>query len=271
MKIRDFLYELKDRCIQCQIFDLSAQLAYYFLLSLFPFLLLSVTLLAYLPFNGKDVLVIVQPFIPHDSFQLIKSNLTQIFDDQREELLSISLITMVYPASLAFQSIVRMLNLSYKHAYARPLWKNIILGAFFMVGILLSLILSLVLTVFGKMIGEWIIQLLGLTRWYSIIWELMRWGISTIVLAFIFFCIYKFVPSVKVTLLDALPGTIFATFGWQISSLAFSAYVNLDHYSLIYGNLGAVIILLGWFYLTAFILILGGQVNAVLKKEKASH
>ncbi len=264
------LTELKNRCIRSQIFDLSAQLAYYFLLSLFPFLLLTVTILAYVPLQSKDILLFLKPFIPHESFQLIKDNLNHLFVLRRGEILSISLISTIYPASLAFQSIIRTLNRAYDDRYQRPLWKNIILGTGFMMGLFFALTFSLLLSVFGKIIGNGLIHLFGLTKWYAAIWDLMRWGISTVILAFIFLGIYKFIPCVRISFREALPGTIFATLGWQTSSLAFSTYVSLDHYSLIYGNLGGIIILLGWFYLTAFILIVGGHINAVLKKRSVS-
>lgn len=265
MKI--FLKELKDKSIEGRIFDLSAQLAYYFLLSLFPFLLLTFSLLAYLPLHSQEILMFLKPYTPAESFELIKINLTQLFDEQRGELLSISLISTIYPASLAFQSIIRTLNRFNRQEYRRPLWKNIVLGTGLMVGILSALIFSLLLSVFGRIIGEFMIRIFGLTEWVFVFWEILRWGISTCMLALIFLSIYKFVPNKYVSIMEALPGTIFSTLGWQVSSLAFSTYVNLDHYSLIYGNLGGVMILLGWFYLTAFILLLGGQVNAILKRS----
>lgn len=115
------------------------------------------------------------------------------------------------------------------------------------------------------------IQIFQLTHFYTTIWEIVRWGTSTLLLFVIFLCIYTFIPDVRITLFEALPGALFSTFGWQILSWGFSAYVNLDHYSLIYGNLGAVIGLLVWLYLTAFILILGGQINAVWKKRNANR
>jgi len=266
-----FLRDLGAQCKQCEIFDRSAQLAYYLLLSLFPFLLLTVTLLAYSPWNSQDILMFLQPFIPHNSFQLIQNNLPQLFDVRRGELLSISLLSILYPASLAFHSIIRTLNHAYEHSPERPLWKNILLAAFFMLGMFIALVFSLLLVVFGRIIGGWLIHFLRLTHWYSVIWEIVRWGISTFVLFFVLFCIYKFIPNVRVACWEALPGALFATFGWQISSLIFAAYVNLDHYSLIYGNLGAVIVLLVWLYLTAFILILGGQINVVWKKRNANQ
>ena len=225
--------------MQCQIFDGSAQLAYYFLLSFFPFLLLAVTLLAYSPWNGHDIFLFLKPFVPDESFQLIRNNLTHLFDVRRGEILSISLFSMIYPASLAFHSLVRTLNLAYEQTIRRPLWKNVLLATFFMFGILFALIFSLLLVVFGRMIGGWLIRMFQLTSWYSTIWELIRWGMSTLILFSIFFCIYKFIPSVQISFLEALPGTLFSTFGWQISSFVFSSYVHLEHYSLIYGNLGA--------------------------------
>jgi membrane protein len=56
--------------------------------------------------------------------------------------------------------------------------------------------------------------------------------------------------------------------GWQASSLAFSFYVSLNNYSLVYGNLGGIIVLVGWFYLSSMVLILGGLLNAAICKTK---
>lgn len=259
--------ELRDRFVHDGIFDLSAQLAYYFLLSFFPFLLLSVTLLAYLPFESRDVLALIQPYTPVESVKLIQTNLAALLDSKRDDVLSISVVSTIYLASLAFQSIIRILNNAYQIRQNRPFWKNIILGTFLMIGLLFALLISLILPVFGRMIGEWATNFLGVSEWYSDFWNLFRWVISSVVLFFIFLCIYKFVPNVRLTFRESLPGAIFAAFGWQLSSFVFASYVNLDHYSLLYGNLGGVIILLGWFYLTAFILVLGGQLNAIAKKR----
>lgn len=251
--------------MQDGIFDLSAQLAYYFLLSFFPFLFLVMTLLAYLPFESQNVLALIRPFIPEESMHLIQVNLTYLLDIQRGDLLSISLLSTFYLASLAFQSMIRILNQAYQINERRPFWKNIILGILFMIGLFLALLISLMLPVFGKLIGKWVTSWFHVTGWYTMLWSGMRWVISSIVLFMIFLFIYKYVPNTTIAFRQALPGTILSTFGWQLVSLIFSSYVNLNHYSLIYGNLGGVIILVGWFYLTAFILVLGGQLNAVFQ------
>lgn len=262
--------ELRKRLVKDRVFDLSAQLAYYFLLSFFPFLLLSVTLLAYLPFRSEEILDLIQPFTPDESINLIEMNLSYLLDIPREDILSISVISTIYLATLAFQSMIRILNNAYQVLQSRPLWKNLILGVFLMMGLFVALLISLLLPVFGRMIGEWAVELWGISEWYTRFWQFFRWIASSVILFLVFLFIYKFVPNIPLTFRNSLPGAIFSTFGWQLSSLAFSSYVNLERYSSIYGHLGGVIILLGWFYLTAFILILGGQINAIWNKRQAA-
>jgi membrane protein len=68
-------------------------------------------------------------------------------------------------------------------------------------------------------------------------------------------------PSAKVTWKDVLPGAVFSTLGWQVASTGFGYYVQFGSYSQIYGQLGSIIILMVWFYLTAAILLIGGLIN----------
>jgi membrane protein len=253
-----------------RIFDFSAQLAYYFLMSIFPFLLLVVTLVAYLPFTNNDILELIRPYAPLSTYELIETNLAVILAHRSSSLLSISLLITVYLSSVGFQSIIRILDNAYRVQGNRPFWQEAILGFFLMLGLLIALVSSLVLPVFGRMISQFVFQWLGMTQWFYDVWNWVRWLLSSAILLFAFLSLYRFAPNTKVTFKQALPGAIFAMLGWQISSLAFSYYVSLNNYTHLYGNLGAIIILVGWFYWTAFILILGALLNASLCKVKAS-
>ncbi|MBA4493613.1 YihY/virulence factor BrkB family protein [Paenactinomyces guangxiensis] len=269
MRLFSVIKELKTRITDDGVFDLAAQLAYYFLLSLFPFLMLAVTLLGFLPVSSQNILEMIRPYAPPTTYELIKTNLSVIMGEQRNSVLSISAVVTVYLASVGFQSIIRILDDAYLVKEDRPFWKEVVLGFFLMFGLLFGLVISLVLPVFGKIIGIHFFQVFGLTHWFYQIWNWARWLLSTLVLFSVFLSLYKFAPNTKVTFKQALPGALFATVGWQLSSLCFSYYVSINNYSLIYGNLGAIIILVGWFYLTALILILGGLINATLCKYKA--
>jgi len=262
-QLRMFFVEAKKRIVEDGIFDLAAQLAYYFLMSLFPFLLLTVTLLGYLPFSSNDALNIVKPYAPPDTYELIRNNLTLILDGNKGGVLSFSLVTTLYLASVAFRSIIHIMDNAYRVKEDRPFWKEVLLGFFLMIGILLALIVSLFLSVFGKIVGEWVFHIFGVVG-FSRIWYGIRWSLSSLVIFLALLSLYKFAPNTSIAFRQALPGALFATLGWQIFSLAFSYYVSFMNYSLIYGNLGAMIVLVGWFYLSALVLILGGQMNAIL-------
>ncbi|MGA8942437.1 MAG: YihY/virulence factor BrkB family protein [Thermoactinomyces sp.] len=263
-----FFRELKRRIFEERLYDLSAQLAYYFLMSLFPFLLLAVTLLGYLPISEENILRLIEPYAPADTYALVEYNLSIVLGKQQGGIFSVSLFITLYLASIAFQSIIRILNNAYRVERNRPFIKQWFLGVLLMFGLLLAVLVSLLLPVFGKVIGEFVFSLLGMSHFFYEVWIWLRWLISSFVLFLVFLSVYKFAPNIKIPFKEALPGALFATFGWQLSSLGFAYYVTLNNYAHIYGNLGALIVMVGWFYLSALILILGGMINATLSQIK---
>lgn len=266
MKFILIIKEIKKRWIEERVYDLAAQLAYYILMSIFPFLLLAVTGLGFLPFNSTDILSMIRPYAPPSTYELLESNLKVILDDQQKGILSISLLITIYLASVAFQSIIRILDNAYHVHKERPFWMQVLLGIFMMFGLLGALLVSLLLPVFGKVLGHYLFQLFGVSDWFYDVWAWIRWLLSSLVIFAVFLCLYKYTPNTKVTFGQALPGAIFVTISWQLSSLGFSYYVSLGNYSSVYGNLGAIIILVGWFYLSSMVLILGGLLNAVISE-----
>jgi membrane protein len=95
---------------------------------------------------------------------------------------------------------------------------------------------------------------------------------SAIILFLIFTGLYWIAPNVKLKCRSAFPGAIFATIGWILSSMGLSFYVgNISNYSLTYGGIGAIIVLMIWLYLSAFIIILGGEVNAFYSEKKRTN
>lgn len=264
-----FLSEVRDEFLKFPIFDLSAQLAYYFLISFFPFSLLLVTLLGYLPFTSDDVLHMIHSYMPSLSNKILKANLEVILDKDSLALFSLSLLATIYLASIAFQSLIRVLDIVYRVEESRTLWKEWVVGILLMMGLLLGLVLSLILSVFGDVISNPFFHVRShiLFPWETI-WIGARWLVSSLILMWLFLCLYIFSPNVKVAVKDAIPGSIFTTFAWQISSLLFSYYIDFVDYSYIYGKLGSAMILVGWFYWSSIVLIIGGLMNAVLTRRR---
>jgi membrane protein len=259
-----YLKVFYKRSIDDKVFDLSAQLAYYFLLSLFPFLIFALALLSYLGITSKDVLEMIQNYAPPDSFNLIKKNLENILDQQHGGLLSFGIIFTVWTASNAINAMIKALNRAYNVEETRNFIIARGIAVLLTLAMVVVIIVALTLAVFGRVIGNFILTHFGIEESFHPMLFLLRWLISFLIIVFVLTCLYYFAPNKKVYLKDVLTGAVIAAVGWQVISLGFSYYVgNFGHYETTYGSLGGVIILMVWFYLTALIIILGGEINAV--------
>ncbi|MBO1912707.1 YihY/virulence factor BrkB family protein, partial [Microvirga sp. 3-52] len=127
----------------------------------------------------------------------------------------------------------------------------------------------LVLPVFGKQIGIFAFSYLGLEAGFLSLWNNLRWIIPPILLFSVFTLLYWLVPNLKLHIKSVLFGAAFATLGWILTSIGFSYYVSsFGNYSGTYGSIGAIIVLMMWLYFSAIILMLGGQINAVMSERR---
>lgn len=254
--------------ISADVFGLSAQLAFFFLLSLFPFLLFLVTLLGFLPIDEDLLTSFLNAYAPSEIVYLIESNLTELVRNQSGGLLSLGVVVTLWSSSNGVNAITKSLNRAYEVLEDRPFLHARFISILLTIAMLGVIGIALALPVFGKAIGVYLFSLIDLSDNFLQIWNALRWGISSVVLFIVLLALYKLAPNLKVAFRDAIWGSVFATFSWQIVSLGFSYYVsNLGNYSAMYGSLGTVIILMFWFYLSGVIIIIGGVINADFKQH----
>ncbi len=265
-KVLAFGKLLTKRIIQVDLFGLSAQLAYFFLLSLFPFLIFLFSLLGYFPVDEQALLEFIAIYAPADIMDLLSSNVSQIVNKPSSGLLSVGAIGTLWSASNGVNAITRAFNRAYEVGENRSFLKSRLIAIALTIAMVLVICIALLLPVFGKMIGEYLFSLFGLSGFISV-WNSLRWIISSVFLFIVLLALYKLAPHIVIRLRDALWGAIFATVAWQFVSLVFSFYVStIGNYSATYGSLGAVIMLMIWFYLSGIIIIGGGIMNAMIHK-----
>jgi len=265
----DFGKQLYKQIIEADVFGLSAQLAYFFLLSLFPFLLFLITLLGYLPIDAMSVTDFLGAYAPDEIVELINTNLTQLVNAQNGGLLSIGIIGTLWSASNGVNAITKSFNRAYEVEEDRSFIVGRLIAVALTIGMVIVIGVALLLPVFGKAIGVYIFSFIDLSEGFLNMWNTLRWVISSIIFFTVLLTLYKLAPNVRIKLKHAMWGSLFATVGWQLVSLAFSYYVNtLGNYSATYGSLGAVIILMIWFYISGIIIITGGVINAVIRSRK---
>lgn len=264
-----WLYFLWEKIEDDDVFGLAAQLAYFFLLSLFPLLIFLVTLLPYLPLTQEDLLRFVKDFAPGETMIFIEANLNEIMNHQNGTLLSFGIIATIWSASNGLHAIVRALNKAYEVKESRSFIVARGMAILFTFAMIFVLIVALILPVFGKQIGFFLFAKLGLSSEFVSIWNMLRWLLSSCLIFIVFLALYWIAPNIKFKCIQAVPGATFATVCWLLVSSGFSYYVsNFGNYSMMYGSIGAVIVLMIWFYLTGIIIILGGEINALASKLK---
>ncbi|RBP06133.1 YihY/virulence factor BrkB family protein [Rossellomorea aquimaris] len=251
---------------------LAAQIAYYFLLSLFPLLIFIVTLLPYLPVEQGDILGLVRDFAPGETMSMIEETLQDVMSNRNSGLLSVSIIATIWSASNGMNAIVKSLNRAYDVEETRSFIATRLMSILLTLAMILVFVVALLLPVFGKQIGLLLFSQFGFSEQFLTVWNGIRWAISPIILFIIFVGLYYFAPSKRIKCLSAFPGAIFATLGWVLASLAFSYYVgSFGNYSATYGSIGGIIVLMIWFYLTGIIIMIGGEINALVTiKDKDS-
>lgn len=271
---RLFLKQLIQRILDNRLPDLSAQLAFYFLLSLFPFLIFAMALFGYFV-SSEEVLALLSRYVPSASMDVIEGNVRDVLDVERGSLLSFGMVATIWSASHATNALIRALNEAYDVEESRPFWKargTAIVLTFALIGILL---VALILPVFGQAIGLLFFSLFHMTEAFWSVWNVLRWGISFTVLFSVLVFLYYAAPNKRLDLRDIAAGALFATVSWQLVSYAFSFIVNeFGHYSATYGGLAGAIVLMLWFYLTGLILLVGGEINATLhflKRERKTE
>jgi membrane protein len=260
-----FIKDLWKRFNDDELAGLAAELAYFFLLSLFPFLIFLITLLGYLPLSEENVLDFVKQYAPGDSMAVVEATLEGILQDHNGSLLSFGVLATIWAASNGLNAVIRAFNRAYDVKETRSFIVARLMSIVLTIAMIVVIVIALLLPVFGKQIGLFVFSFLGLSESFLAIWNAARWILSFLVLFIVFSCLYFFAPNVRLHWKEIFSGAVFATVGWIIVSTAFSYYVgNFGNYSATYGSLGGIIILMIWFYLTGMIILIGGEINAII-------
>jgi membrane protein len=250
----------------------AAALAYYFLFALFPFFLFLTALLGYLPIpNLMDrIMGLLAQVMPGEALRLVEENVGKLVSQQRGGLLSFGIVAALWTASGALTGISDALNHAYDVEEGRPFWKVRGMAILLTIGLSIFLIASIVLLMFGPQIGSWIADLVGLGRAFEVAWNILRWPVILILVITAMAAIYYFAPDVDQSWKWLTPGSVLAVILWILISLGFSFYVNnFGSYDKTYGSIGAIIVLLTWMYVSGFVILVGGEINAVLEHASA--
>ena len=238
----------------------AAALAFYFLFALFPLLLFLVTLLGFL-----------SRVAPPSASALIYTTVEEIAAGADGWRLWLGLVSALWFASLGIAALSDSLNAMYGVRESRPFWR-VRLSAVGLTAALVVLILSaLLLMLYGGEIGAGIAGYFNQGTLFTTVWTIAQVPLALAFVLFAFALIYYFAPDLyEQKWYWITPGAFIGVVLWLIVSTLLRVYLrHFDSYSLTYGSLGAVIVLMLWFYLTGVAILLGGKINAEIENAAA--
>ncbi len=250
------------------IFALGAQLAYYMVLSFIPFLMFLMTLVGFSHLNSDAVLNLLSNVMPTEAFNIIQSTVIEIVDREQTGLLWISIALAIWVSSSGFKAVIKGLNKAYGVKETRSYIKLKLISMIYTILLALIVIATLFLFVFGDVIGDFFMKVLEHPEFIYYIWNILRYVVVILIMILFFMFLYNATPCVRLGWLEVIPGAVITTLGWISISYIFAYYVNnFSNYSRLYGSLGAVFMFMTWMFITSMILILGGEINAVLAEK----
>lgn len=265
--------QLAQRIIDDEIFGRAAQLSYYFLLALFPLLLFLINLLGYLAQEGTvfrdKLLIYFAAVMPSTAVELIRTTLDEISISSGTGKLSFGLLAALWAASNGMGAISQTLNTAYDVRETRPWWKVQLIAVCLTVALSILILAALAIILYGGSIGEALAARYGFGSFFTTVWTLVQWPIALVFVLTTFNLIYNFAPNLKPHARRWItPGAFVGVGLWLAVSFGFRIYLGyFDSYSVTYGSLGALIVLMLWFYLTGVAILIGGEVNCEFQQE----
>ena len=248
-------------------------IAFSFLLALFPSIIVLFTLLPYLPIDGV-VLALERALLqvlPAESTRYVTDAIEEITSIPREGLLSVGLLLTLFFASNGMLSLLRGFEKRYAISYntRSGLHRRIVA---LQLTLLLSFLLisSIVLVVMGRTVTDALLTWAKVDYNEYVVILVLRWIAIVLMYYSGISFLYRYGPSLKQRMRFFTPGATLATILSLISSWAFAYYVNqFDTYNKFYGSLGALIVLMLWLQINAFIILIGYELNASIIVTRA--
>lgn len=245
----------------------ASALAYQMLFSLFPFILFLIALIGFLHLPDFFSWLRLQSelVLPPQALEQVNPVIDQL-QQSKGGLLSVGIVIALWTASAGVRLMMSAMNAAYDVVERRPVWKRFPLSIFYTVGIAGMLLIAAALMVLGPQVMGWIASQVGLEDFIVTVWTIVRWPVIVVLLMMAVALIYYVMPDVKQEFRFITPGAVLSVVVWIIASLGFGLYVKtFANYNAMYGSIGAIIVLLLYFYISAAVLLLGAEMNAVIE------
>lgn len=264
---RFLLKQIKNHHIN----EYAVQCAYYIILSFIPFIILLFSLIQWTNLGRETIFFLAQEIFPGNVYTFVE-NVIMEASFKSVETLSFSFVLLIWSAGNGFFALCKGFNSIYETTKRNNYW-------FIKLKSIISIILFILLifiALFFIAIGNRIVSFIHhkFNTLYLLINIFLKWRIlwQNFTLFLFFLLMYKYVPNHKIKFKTQIPGALFAAFSWYLLSYFFSLYLNIfRNFSIIYGSLTSIILLMIWVYWCMFSILVGAEINIYFPKSQKEH
>jgi len=255
----------------------AAELAYYFFFSLFPALIATSALMGLAASSAKAIsdrlLDYLGSVVPPVAFQMVLDTFNETARASSGGKLTLGLIVALWSASSGTSAIRDALYSIYKAEHKQPYWKTTLQSMGLTIVISALVVLSLAVLLFGDVSAAYFSQLMSVPMLFTILTRILAWPIAFAILTVVFALVYSMAPNlIRREWRWISPGALIGIVLWLAVSGGLRIYLHFfNNYSVTYGSLSAVIVLLIWFYLSGLALLLGAEINKVIEALAAER
>ena len=266
-----FIKKVKEQMNHREIKALPEQIAFNLIMAIVPLLVVIVQLGTYLSLNTDLVKYLITAYAPQEVQQLLLYLFDTTSAPQSGTLfVLLTAISFFWLISKGFYGISTAANTTYQVPLMKFAYLERIFSFMMLCFMILLLVVAIILALFGQAIISLVFHLLNIQvdSYMIILLNTLRSTISFISYFSFFVLLFYLSPTIKIKIHEIIPGALVTAVGWSVASIGFSFYVNyIANYNKFYGSLSVIIILLFWLYILGYAIMIGLQVNYILKRD----
>jgi membrane protein len=274
VSFRDIAKRVWKSMLEDRLCSIAAELGFYFLFALFPALICATTILGLMARSAANIyshlLEYLALVVPQQALGMVLETFNQTTSHATSGKLTFGLLVTIWSASAGISAVQDATNAVYKITERRSYIKARMQAIALTVLVICTISLCLTALFAGDFVSSWLHhhwQQAVISDTTVMIARICGWILAAVFLALSFAAVYYWAPDLRVRQWHWItPGATLGILGWLVVSLGFRTYLHFfDTYSVTYGSLGTVVILLMWFYITGLMLLLGAEFNSELE------
>jgi len=250
------------------LFSAANTLTYKMLLSLFPFVLILMSMLSYFEIDPNYLISSLKGSLPDGIMDVVIPFIIDLTQIKRPSILSVSIVFLLYSASGGFNTVMQGINKAYGQKDSRNFLHRRLVSVILLIFFIISIVFSLVMLIFSDNIYHIVKEYFHNSEALDIIFSFVGYMLTVGVFLICVMAINSLALARKKRPSELFPGSCFTVVCWVVLSWAFNIYVNnFSRYSTLYGSVAGIMLLMMWLNLICIFLLIGSEINALLSQS----